>query len=111
MTLAIPPLLEQVGEGLDEVLEALVSGLELVHFVGLLNAPFLVVLPYEVVGLDGILVDPRGCSTLSPSNQVLDRVVQCAVVQDLDDLVLSLGIVIGLALMLVQVDGGVLLSG
>ena len=104
MTLAILPLLEQIGEGLDEVLEALVSGLEPVHFVGL-------ILPHEIVSLNGILIDPGGCGTLSPSNQVLGRVVQCAVVQDLDDLVLSLGIVIGLALVLVQVDGGVLLGG
>ena len=80
MTLAIPPLLKQIGEGLDEVLEALVSDLEPVHFVGLLDAPFPVVLPHEIVGLNGILVDPGGCGTLSPSDQVLDCVVQCAVV-------------------------------
>jgi len=109
--LAIPPFLKQIGEGLDEVLEALVSGLEPVHFVGLLDAPFPVVLPHEIVGFNGILVDPGGCGTLSPSNQVLGCIVQCVVVQDLDDLVLSLGVVVGLAFVLVQVDGGVLLSG
>ena len=75
--LAIPPFLEQISEGLDEVLEALVSGLEPVHFVGLLDVPLPVVLPHEIVGLDGILIDPGGCGTLSPSNQVLGRVVQC----------------------------------
>jgi len=75
LTLAIPPLLKQISEGLDEVLGALVSGLEPVHFVGLLDAP-----PHEIVSLDGILVDPGGCGTLSPSDQVLGRVVQCAVV-------------------------------
>ena len=49
MTLAIPPFLKQVGEGLDEVLEALVSGLEPVHFVGLLDVPLPVVLPWPVL--------------------------------------------------------------
>ena len=75
--LAIPPLLKQIGEGLDEVLEALVSGLEPVHFVGLLDVPLPVVLPHAIVGLNGILVDPGGCGTLSPSDQVLGCVVQC----------------------------------
>ena len=78
--LAIPPFLKQIGEGLDEVLEALVSGLKPVHFVGLLDAPLPVVLPHEIVSLNSILVDPGGCGTLSPSNQVLGRVVQCVVV-------------------------------
>ena len=84
--LAIPPFLEQIGEGLDEVLKALVLGLELVHFMGLLNALFLVVLPHEIVGLNGVLIDPGGCR-------------------------LSLGIVISLTLVLIQVDGGVLFGG
>ena len=78
--LAILPLLKQIGEGLDEVLKALVSGLEPVHFVGLLDAPLPVVLPHEIISLDGILIDPGGCGTLSPSNQVLGCVVQYAVV-------------------------------
>ena len=51
--------------------------------MGLLDAPLPVVLPHEIVGLDGILIDPGGCGTLSPLNQVLGRVVQCVVVQDL----------------------------
>ena len=80
MTLVILTLLEQIGEGLDEVLEALVLGLEPVHFVGLLDSPLPVVLPHEIVGLDGVLVDPGGCGTLSPSDQVLGRVVQCAMI-------------------------------
>ena len=63
MTLAITPFLKQIGEGLDEVLEALISGLEPVHFVGLLDAPFPVVLPHEIISLNGILVDPGGCGT------------------------------------------------
>ena len=75
MTLAIPPFLKQIGEGLDEVLKALVSGLEPVYFVGLLDAPLPVILPHEIVSLNGILVDPGGCGTLSPSDQVLGCVV------------------------------------
>ena len=109
--LAIPPFLEQIGEGLDEVLKALVLGLEPVRFMGLLDAPLPVVLPHEIVGLDGVLVDPGGCGTLSPSDQVLGHVVQGAVVEDLDDLVFLLGVIISLALMLVPVDRGVFLGG
>ena len=60
MTLTIPPFLKQIGEGLDEVLEALVSGLEPVHFVSLLDAPLPVILPHEIVSLDGILIDQGG---------------------------------------------------
>ena len=73
--LVIPPFLKQIGEGLDEVLKALVLGLKPVHFMGLLDAPFPVVLPHEIVSLNGILIDPGGCSTFSPLYQVLGHVV------------------------------------
>ena len=78
--LAILPLLEQIDEGLDEVLKALILGLEPVHFMGLLDTPIPMVLPHEIVGLDGVFIDPGGCGTLSPSDQVLGHVVQCVMV-------------------------------